>query len=245
MRFKKLLVEAFHGVRILPSGQKQDLWKCKCDCGKIRIVSAIHLRTGHTVSCGCARIRHGKSKTTIHRTWIGMTSRCENQNNSAYQWYGARGIKVCERWKVFESFLEDMGSAWQPGLTIERKNVNGDYCKDNCVWANREVQANNTTRSLFIEFAGERMTVAQLAKRVGMSRHRLTKRLENGWSIDSAIATPKQRLPTMLTFNGETLTTGEWEKRFGLRRKIVAERLSYGWTPEKALGIKTVQAEQR
>lgn len=125
-------------------------WACECQCGQNIIVSANHLKDGHTKSCGCLRheissirmTKHGMSKTLTYRTWASMKSRCQNPNEPRYKDYGGRGISVCDRWLKFENFLEDMGEKPR-GLTLDRKNNDRGYCKENCKWSSKQEQARN------------------------------------------------------------------------------------------------------
>jgi len=113
----------------------QTLWICKCECGKEIISTSNHLRTGHTKSGGCLKIKHGHtlrgkiSKTYI--AWYNMLQRCNNSNNQAYKYYGGRGITACEKWLKFENFLKDIGQI-PKNKEIDRKDNNGNYCLENC-----------------------------------------------------------------------------------------------------------------
>lgn len=127
---------------------------CKCECGGTSTVRASALTTGNTKSCGCAKraanlIHGGNCKDGRWRrnysTYRSMLQRCLNPNNTAYEYYGGRGIGVCERWQGengFARFCEDMGER-PPDQTLDRINVNGDYSPDNCRWATQAVQAKN------------------------------------------------------------------------------------------------------
>ena len=83
-----------------------------------------------------------KTDHPLYEMWKGMRARCRYEKHKSYAYYGGRGIKVCERWSDFDVFVADVGDRPQ-GFTLERKDVNGDYTPDNCVWANRSVQSYN------------------------------------------------------------------------------------------------------
>ena len=87
---------------------------------------------------------HGLSNHPLYRIWSFMKNRCLNPNIKAYKDYGARGIKVCDRWLDINNFIEDMYPSYQEGLSLDRIDVDGDYEPDNCRWATKSIQARNT-----------------------------------------------------------------------------------------------------
>jgi len=134
-------------------------WNCICDCGNHAVITGRALRSGHTISCGCARvtkliarsIRHGECKrgkwTPEYQAWRALTQRCNDPNATNYSYYGGRGIRVCERWAKFENFLADVGRKPTPNHSIDRINVDGNYEPSNCRWATKAEQSINTRRS--------------------------------------------------------------------------------------------------
>lgn len=174
------------------------LWRCRCDCGTERAVKGWRLREGTNRSCGCLRretsaelgrktATHGMSQTRIYNIWQSMLRRTTNPGDSAYPYYGGRGIKVCDRWRSLENFLTDMGPTYADDLSIDRVDVNGDYEPGNCRWATDVEQGRNKRNSAWIEFRGHRLCEAEWAERLGINPKTLTSRLRYGWSIERAL----------------------------------------------------------
>lgn len=128
---------------------------CLCDCGNSKVIPTGSLTSGRTQSCGCIRSEvvskafktHGMYGTPTYKVWHNMLQRCTNPNNTRYADWGGRGIKVCERWSIFENFFADMGVRPE-GLTIDRIDNDGDYCPTNCKWSNQSEQTLNSRRYL-------------------------------------------------------------------------------------------------
>jgi len=181
-------------------------WLCKCDCGIEKIIRGSSLKSGDTKSCGCLAkeqlikrsTKHGHNKkgkqTKIYQSWRHMIERCTNSNYSEYQYYGGRGITVCERWLNFENFLEDMDEPPTQEHSIDRIDNDGNYCKSNCRWATKREQARNTRRNLLITFDGETQCLMWWAEKFNINYHTLYNRIyRNGWPIEKALTTPVQK----------------------------------------------------
>lgn len=192
-------------MRYYPSGAQQLFRMCRCDCGTEQWVGDYKLRIGHSRSCGCHRaevttersLKHGYSRrgkrAPIYGIWRNMISRCTNPNVADYARYGARGIGVCERWMIFENFLEDMGEPPE-GLTLDRVNNNLGYAKENCAWHTPVEQARNRggkRKPVMLTFEGSTLTIKEWALRLGVSFKMLRGRYYAGWSVEEILTKPK------------------------------------------------------
>lgn len=170
--------------------------ECLCDCGKVKIVLAQNLLRGHTLSCGCyhrqlpSRYIHGLSTSPEYAIWQGIKARCFTPSATGYKNYGGKGITVCERWKDFTMFYEDMGPRPSPEHSIDRVDCGKGYSKDNCRWATRAQQANNTTTNRIITIDGVSRTASEWASEQGLRRQVIAGRLHAGWTEQRAVLTP-------------------------------------------------------
>lgn len=136
--------------RTTPGGTTKPYWLCTCTCGEVREVRAEHLASGRSISCGChkreaaaiQKLTHGGRLTKLYDVWTQMIQRCHNPRNKRFSDYGGRGITVCERWRDFAIFRDDMGEP-PTGKSIERNNNDAGYSPDNCRWATPLEQAKN------------------------------------------------------------------------------------------------------
>lgn len=184
--------------------QHSKFWVCQCDCGNTIIVSTIHLKDGHTKSCGCWHDEnsktvgrtHGMAHTRLHGVWNSMLRRCYNPKNLKYKNYGARGITVCEEWKQFINFYKwAMATGYDKNAeygecTIDRIDVNGNYCPENCRWTTNYEQMRNMTNNHWITYQGETHILADWVKILGEKGKTFKNRIDRGWTVEEAMEIP-------------------------------------------------------
>jgi hypothetical protein len=193
--YGRLKVVGVHSVK-----NNRRRYKCLCSCGRTLITRMDALKSGRTKSCGCLKkevsIQNGKKRKThgmtnarIHRIWLGIKSRCNNGNDTAYIHYGGRGIEVCEEWETdFESFFKwSLANGYEETLTLDRIDPRGDYEPKNCRWASQKQQANNRTNNNNITLNGVTRTVAEWEDISGVNRTTIINRVKRGWHAERVL----------------------------------------------------------
>lgn len=196
--FGRLKVIEFAGI----NKRNEATWLCECQCEKKTkiIVPGSLLRNGTTKSCGCLRrelsskravlrnTKHNQSRTKLYRTWNYMRQRTTNSKREDYKNYGARNIHICDEWLDFENFKKwAISNGYQEGLTIERKDVNGNYCPENCCWIPFEKQASNKRNTIRIEFNGINLTLKEWSDKLGINLNTLRTRYYRGYSTEKIL----------------------------------------------------------
>jgi len=179
---------------------KDSYWRCVCDCGRSIIVDQSGLtRRSRKLRkcCGCtSRSRkginkiHGGCYTAEYSIWQAMRCRCKGIGKKSAKNYKDRGIRFCDRWNNFENFLADLGLRPSNKHTLDRIDNNKGYSPENCRWADRITQANNTTRVKIISWNGVTKTVSEWARHLGINKMTLYFRVFRlNWPIERAMTT--------------------------------------------------------
>lgn len=176
---------------------RQAKWLCRCECGTEKIVPAQNLKTGKSKSCGCfnreaASVRlhniafkHGSTPKKLYSIWQNMKLRCTKADTSGR--YYARGITVCDEWK--QSYLNfkkwALENGYKENLTIERIDFNGNYEPSNCRWATMREQSNNRCTNHFVEYKGEKHTMADWSRILNVSYSKLKRAVYKNLSLET------------------------------------------------------------
>lgn len=219
----------------------QKLYTCECECGTKKVLPIHSLVNGHNTQCRkCAHTKHGLCHTRIYKIYKNIIQRCENPRRDHYKNYGGRGIKICEEWRnnPLSFYKWAVSNGYQDWLTIDRIDVNGDYCPENCRWVDRKTQANNKRTNKCIFYKSERYTIAEFAEKFNINKNTIQCRLKNKPdNIENLISPPKIGKPRVgLTINGETKSIIEWCKIYNKKKTTVINRIKlYGYSPLEAL----------
>lgn len=202
-RFGRLVVVERVTDHITPSGATFVQWKCVCDCGNNTVVSTLSLRrSSGTRSCGCLQketatrmcTKHGHSSERVYGIWNHIKQRCSNPNNDSFDFYGAEGKDVCAEWaNSFQAFYDwAIANGYSDKLTIDRIDNSKGYYPENCRWATRKEQANNTRRTRFVTYGGKKMSLTQLSEITGVKKKILYDRIvTRNWDVERAVSTRK------------------------------------------------------
>lgn len=172
-------------------------WICKCDCGNYTSSRSDGLKSGAKKSCGCLKAeisaknvsknhKHKQSLTRLYQIWQGMKSRCFNANNARYARYGGRGITVCDEWvKDFSTFYNwAIAHGYKEDLTIDRINNDGNYCPDNCRWANITQQCNNRSTNVNITIGNATKTLTEWCEIFELDVHLVSARYHRNTNVN-------------------------------------------------------------
>lgn len=190
--FKDLTGKKFGRLLVISKGEKTKYgykWNCVCDCGnKIKVLGA-NLRKNNTLSCGCyqkdrareTQFKHGDSKrnspSRLYRCWSDMKTRTTNTRIKSAARYSKRGITLCDEWKDFMNFKKwAIKNGYEDGLTIDRIDVNGDYCPENCRWATKQQQQRNKANTVKYK----KIPVTELCEKYGIKYHTVMARVYLG-----------------------------------------------------------------
>lgn len=216
------------------------IWVCKCECGNIKKLIPGDVKSGKVMSCGClhdemcanraTKFKHLiKDNKRLYSIYNGVKKRCYNKSEPRYKDYGARGIKMCDEWlESFDDFAEwSLINGYSDKMTLERVNVNGNYCPENCKWITLQEQAFNKRTTIWVNYKGEHIQLKKLCKRESVSYDTVHNRIYSlGWSVDKAIETPSQQ--------ENSLMSKCREKR--INYGTVRDRIyKFGWSEERAL----------
>lgn len=177
-------------------------WNCKCKhCGKTIKREATNIKKG-LATCKCkhyekvskARTKRGRD-TEIYSKWCGMKTRCFNHKDLNYKNYGGRGITICKEWLDFEIFYDwSLENGWEKGYSIERKDVNGNYCPENCCWIPLIEQAKNKRTTIYAELNGEVKRLKEWCEIFGLNYKTVYNRINQcGMSPEEAIVFKRKR----------------------------------------------------
>lgn len=167
----------------------------RCFCGKNFESNITYIFSGKHVGCGCTRVnyKHGNSTrsvtTTEYSIWKGMKNRCLRPSHNAFKHYGARGIKVCDRWlNSFENFLEDVGKRPSKNHSLDRyPNKNGNYEPTNVRWATQDEQSSNMRSNVYLTFNGNRQTLRGWSNATRIHRNTIPNRFYEGWTAKDVV----------------------------------------------------------
>lgn len=209
--------EVWNRLTVIREEGRKVLCSCSCGSGE-KWYWRGKLRSGWTKSCGCLwqelkhdskNLKHGMSKTSTYHIWRNARGRCTCVTSKDYPTYGGRGITMCDRWmNSFENFLADMGER-PPGMTIERRDVDGPYSPDNCVWATPLEQTRNRRNTISIEYQGATKTLGEWCDELKLNYMSVHQMLRYGKTVEYAFSHARRKGETGKRPNYNAIITAE------------------------------------
>jgi hypothetical protein len=176
---------------ILPSGQKNKAFLCKCDCGTEKIIRKLHLIRGKIKSCGCKnRNKNGLSYHPLYKVLQAIKLRTNGHYNDVYK---EKNIKLCDEWKDFFNFYNwAINTGYKKGLQIDRINSNGNYEPSNCRFVTPKQNSNNRENTFFVNYQNKIIPFTELIEIKKLKKHEaaIRRRLKRNWDVEKAFDTP-------------------------------------------------------
>ena len=178
--------------RVGSNKHKNALWECVCDCGNHKVYPSGKLTSGRATNCGCKTSeiksknasKHGITAGGAPRTlviWNGMKARCLNPKATSYKNYGARGIRICDEWMIFENFHNwAIENGYDDLKEIDRIDNDGNYCPENCRWVSKSENRCRQRQSRYVNVDGLELNLAQWSRRLNVSRYVIRKYMNMG-----------------------------------------------------------------
>lgn len=241
----------------------QMYWLCKCDCGNEKVVDGHTLRKGQATTCGkCRGMWNGPRVTDerLYNVYRAMKERCFSSASQSYKHYGERGITICKEWtddyQVFKKWAYENGydeNAPYGELTIERVDVNGNYCPENCKWISIQDQTWNRRNTKYYTYNGLTQNLKDWGKQYNINPEILRKRLYAGWDMEKALTEKitrseprahaekkplkqkESKWDQIIIHDGISKTSEEWAKEYGHTKRAVNKRIRAGWPFEDAI----------
>lgn len=242
-RFGKLVAICQAEPHITQSGNKREMWKCRCDCGNETIKAKADLIRNETKSCGCSHYvtgnkspayKHGRSKERLYTIHRGMLYRCENPSCNNYKYYGARGITVCDDWHNVNTFIDwALSHGYKNNLSLDRIDNNKGYEPANCRWADNHTQSTNRRQSHHIMYENNSIPLTDFAKQNDLNySFVLTHYLKEETAEEILQNRPVIKV---YEYNGKKYSLTQLARIANMSKECLWRRLNCGWSVKDAV----------
>ena len=219
--------KAKNAIKIEYNGKNLSLTDWEKETGISRHILSYRLKAGWSVEDilnepSASTFYNKDNHERLYNIWMSMKQRCYDKNNPKYKNYGEKGINIYEEWKNdFHSFEKwSLENGYEKHLTIERRNIDKDYCPENCTWITLEAQAKNRSNNHKITYNGKTMILQDWANEVGIAASTIRKRLKSGWTIEDALYTPIGKKSSNFAQKEKTAKTAEEKKVYTIWTKM-------------------------